>query len=444
MEINKSFLKTRLTCPSCLHEEVVKMGEVEHNSTVECPECGESYTYNLNCFFDYKVYSEISPVAFAHPLDRRSILTLRTIPGFEFCMRKMIEYGYEKFLRVNAMADDVKVTSKTCSYIHDMVVMAAKIMDIEIPDVYINQNPIPNAWTIGVEFPLITINSGLIELLNEDELFCVIAHEVTHIKCHHVLYHMLAEFLKTIAGALGVVGNTLVPLNLALFEWSRKSELTADRGALIISNNKNACVKMLMKLAGGSHYVANMINHDEFIEQAKQFQEMTKGLSLSKFYRVASTLGRTHPFPVLRAYELAQWADSEDYFKIFNGEYPTKETADEGNGSGIVKKCPHCGYEVEEDIFYCIRCGQIIKRLEDQYGISPTGKAMRRLKDGVKTVFSGFNRRSREEEIEFKKNVCPVCKSEYYDESVKFCPNDGSPLISEQAEPPPLPRDRNF
>ena len=104
------------------------------------------------------------------------------------------------------------------------------------------------ASTFGIEYPMILIQSGLIDLLTDDELYAVIAHEITHIKCHHVLYHMLADFLVNASSLLGLVGGFIIPLNLALLEWSRKAELSADRGALIVTNNKDASIKLLMKL----------------------------------------------------------------------------------------------------------------------------------------------------------------------------------------------------
>jgi len=278
--INRSHISTKILCPNCSFEKIVSISKYKKNSQIKCPQpkCNSKFLYKINCIFDSHQYSDISPDAFTHPLDRKAISALRKIPGFDFALKKMMAYGYEKILRVNSMADDVKVTPKTCGYIYEMVEHAAKCIGISQPDVFINQDPYPNAFTFGIEYPIISIQSGLIELLSEDELFAVIAHEVTHIKCHHVLYKMLANFLVDASSLLGLAGGLIIPLNIALLEWSRKAELSADRGALIVTNNKDASIKLLMKLAGGSAQLSEMIDEAEFVSQAEQFEKMTKGI----------------------------------------------------------------------------------------------------------------------------------------------------------------------
>ena len=308
-----------ISCSSCSFQKRVSVSKYKPGTKLICPQCQARFRHEWKLVFDDNLYEDISPRAFTHPLDRRAIAAVRKVPGIDFAIRKMMEFGYEKIVRVNAMADDVKVTPKTCGYIHDMAEQAAKCLGVALPDVYINQDPVPNAWTIGTEFPMITIQSGLIELLNEDELYAVVAHEMGHIKCLHVLYHMLADFLTTVAANLGVAGYIIIPLNLALLEWSRKSELSADRAALLVTNNKDSIIKLLMKLAGGSRHLSRLIDEDEFVTQAEQFERLTEGVGLNKFYRVVSNITRTHPFPVLRGYEINKWAESEEYAQIRDG-----------------------------------------------------------------------------------------------------------------------------
>ncbi len=427
--ISESCLKTIVSCPDCTYKKKVSLGRHKDLEEVKCPDCGYRFRYRLNCIFEGENYTGISPKAFSHPLDKKSIEALRNIPLFETCVRKMIQYGYEKFLRVNAMADDVKVSPRTCSYIHDMATIAARRIDIEIPDVYLNHDPHPNAYTFGIEYPMVTVTSGLIELMDENELFCVIAHEITHIKCHHVLYHMLARFLSSVAGSLGLIGSGLVPINLALFEWSRKSELTADRGALLISNNRQACVKMLMKLAGGSEDIAEMIDAKDFVTQAEQFQQMTRGLSLNKFYRVASTLTRTHPFPVLRAYELNKWADSEEYHNICSGNYDRFKAENDKKQRMGERKCPHCGHLNPDKITYCQRCAQILDRLSVQYDPTISTKTFRKVRRGFHNTLERISSRNKKELPRIAKKICPECNT-IYGEEASFCIADGSALIS--------------
>lgn len=435
-EIKQSKVLTKISCPKCSHEKNISISTYKNNSKLKCPipECGTEFTYKLNCSFDSHQYEDISPDAFTHPLDRKTISVLRKVPGIDFALRKMMEYGYEKILRINSMADDVKVTPTTCGYIHDMVEQACKCLGITLPDVFINQNPYPNAFTFGDKYPLISIQSGLIELLTEDELYAVIAHEVTHIKCHHVLYHMLANFLVNASSLLGIVGGFIIPLNLALLEWSRKAELSADRGSLMITNNKDASIKFLMKLAGGSAQLSEMIDQSEFITQAQQFEKMTEGINLNKFFRMASNITRTHPFPVLRAYEINKWADGEEYALIFNGDYK-KQESEKAKKTHKIKKCPHCGKEIKSEIKYCDGCGQNPNKLKNQYGKVGFENLKNGIKGGIKDAKEFFVNKKNEEMMLDVKKVCPICKTEFHDDPHrKVCPIDGMRLVEDQTE----------
>ncbi|MCR5038646.1 MAG: M48 family metalloprotease, partial [Bacteroidales bacterium] len=82
-------------------------------------------------------------------------------------------------------------------------------------------DPIPNAWTFGDTRIYITLTSGLVDMLTDEELDSVIAHECGHILCRHVLYHTVAEWVKSGLASLGILGSLAVPIEYALLYWSR-------------------------------------------------------------------------------------------------------------------------------------------------------------------------------------------------------------------------------
>jgi len=433
--IKKSNITTKISCPNCSFEKIVPISKYKNNAKIKCPHsgCNTIFSHKINCVFDSHHYSDISPDAFTHSLDRKAISAVRKVPGVDYALKKMMEYGYEKILRVNSMADDVKVTPKTCSYIHDMVEQSSKCLGISQPDLFINQNPNPNAFTFGIEYPIISIQSGLIELLTEDELYAVVAHETTHIKCHHVLYHMLTDFLVDAANVLGVVGGFLIPLKLTLLEWSRKAELSADRGALLVTNNKDASIKLLMKLAGGSAQLSELIDEADFLSQAEQFEKMTEGIGLNKVYRIASNITRTHPFPVVRAYEINKWADSEEYKSIYNGDYKKRSEAIASETYNITE-CPHCGKKLKANDMYCDNCGQNTNNLKNQYGQSGYECFVDGIRGGATTVLNYLSSGKDPKNSAFNKKVCPQCNTEFFEPDTQFCPIDGNELIEDRRD----------
>ncbi len=341
--------------------EGIDFADPDLQSLRKCPQCSAPLKSTKELIFPKHYYQDLSPMAFMHPLDKSAIDSLRSMPMVNTLIKKMNEYGYEKAIRLLSLADDVLVTSKSCSYIYNMVNAGCKTLDIqEQPDTFINQDPVANAYARGVVKPMITITSGLIDLMTEDELYAVIAHELGHIKCEHVLYSMLLVFMIEFANQLGPAGFIVDALDLPLLAWFRKSELSADRAALIVTNNSDVCTKTLMKLAGGSTSIAKHIHFNDFLEQADKFEKITSGINIDRLMKIIFTMRQTHPFPVLRASEINKWKDSLEFKKIKKGLYEKIELV--RGLEMIIKPCPHCGEDISKDAEWCINCFELIEK----------------------------------------------------------------------------------
>jgi len=156
-----------------------------------------------------------------------------------------------------------------------------------------------------------------------------------------------------------------------------------------------------------------------------------KGIGLNKFYKVAYNIKRTHPFPVLRAYELNKWGNSEEYKSIYSGNYEsrTEETSPETH---TLKKCPHCKEKIDVTLIYCNNCGQNTNRLKNQYDQSGYESFVTGIKDGVNNVVSYFGSKKGLKQSESNKKVCPKCNTEFFDPEIRFCPIDGNELIEDR------------
>ena len=96
----------------------------------------------------------------------------------------------------------------------------------------------------------ITLTSNLVEMMSEEELKAIIAHECGHILCRHVLYHTVVRWLQSGVAYLGLLGTIAAPVEYAMLYWSRKSELSADRAASIITS-PDVVASTMARLAGG-------------------------------------------------------------------------------------------------------------------------------------------------------------------------------------------------
>jgi Zn-dependent protease with chaperone function len=143
----------------------------------------------------------------------------------------------------------------------------------ERPQLYIRQSPEVNAYAIGFEKPFIVINSAMVELLDRDELRFIIAHEVGHIISGHTTYRTIALILITVGlnGLPFLAGLALLPFQIALLEWYRKSELSSDRAGLLGVQDVRVAQNAFFKMAGGGA-LGSTIDLDAFLVQAREYE----------------------------------------------------------------------------------------------------------------------------------------------------------------------------
>lgn len=258
-----------------------------------------------------RTFPHLTLADFQHPEDQAATEALRSVPGLDLVISKVMEYGFERLYYLENIAGSVRVTKNMFGRLYRSLQWGCKILGVDEPELYVTVDPVPNAFTFGHTKPFIMLTSGLVDMLDDEERFFVIGHELGHIKAEHVLYTMLARNIAAIVAMIGqatlgigaLLGQGLV---YALYEWYRKSELTADRAGLLCAQDMEPCTRTFMKLAGGTSRLYQEMDQAEFLSQIRAYEDTDRS-TLSKAYKVLLTLNRTHPFPILRAQQLDLW-----------------------------------------------------------------------------------------------------------------------------------------
>ncbi len=270
-------------------------------------------------------FPQIAGVSWEHPADRAALQTLRAVPGFDDVVRKIVAFlGGERGIRLLFQGNAVRAGVQQYPRAHGLHVEVAATFDWpRLPELYVSQTPVFNAGAYGVDDPFIVLHSAALELLDEEELRALIAHEMGHVVSGHSLYRTIAEILLSVSlGALPfLAGIALLPIRLAILEWSRKAELSSDRAGLLGSQNILASQQLFMKMAGGYRGAleSGQMALDPFVTQASEYVGTNEGLDI--IYKILNTLALTHPMHTVRAAELQQWVASGDYERILRGEY---------------------------------------------------------------------------------------------------------------------------
>ncbi len=161
-----------------------------------------------------------------------------------------------------------------------------------------------NAYTFGLTKPnVVVVYSGLLNLMDEDELRFVVGHELGHVALGHT-------WLNTVLGGMGGVPVSLgaaVILTFAFRWWNRACEYSCDRAGLIACGSLPKAISALVKLAVGD------VDTEAELQTALQVVEAEDD---SAWNLLANTLS-THPLIAQRIAELRKFAASAEYRSLF-------------------------------------------------------------------------------------------------------------------------------
>lgn len=168
----------------------------------------------------------------------------------------------------------IPVDEKTAPGLYGTVKKLATRAKLPMPKVYMINTDVPNAFATGrnPEHAVVAVNRGLANMLNQEELEGVLAHELTHVKNRDILISTIAATMASMITMIarwgmffgggrdengnsrnpifGILVMILAPLAAGLIQMavSRSREYKADEGGGIISGNPDALADALLKI----------------------------------------------------------------------------------------------------------------------------------------------------------------------------------------------------
>jgi Zn-dependent protease with chaperone function len=267
----------------------------------------------------------ISSRAYEHPADRSALVALRKLTGFDTILRNLAGLFSDRSLRLMFLASSVRASEQQFPHLYQTMLDGAYILDLKtVPELFITQDPTVNAMALGTDKPFIVLNTGLVDLMDPEEIRWVIGHELGHVLSGHTVYRTMLYYLVALASRLALVPFAWIGLKAVIWgleEWHRKSELSSDRAGLLAGQDVPAARRALMKLAGGPQLAE--LSHDEFLRQAREYDavpDVREGL-----LKLLQLIGQTHPFAVVRFAEIDRWASEGEYRDILAGNYPRRD-----------------------------------------------------------------------------------------------------------------------
>lgn len=292
----------------------------------------------------------LQAASFQHPVDEQALARLRDTAPLQLASR-LLQPVVGAMARSELGADVVGgdlVDGRLTRLLHE----AAEVLDIEhAPELFVRRTSMPNAYAfagVGEPFegaggpwaerhsrPFIVVTTGLLQVLDDDELRCVMAHELGHCKCQHGNFMCLAHVLT---GAVSfVMGPGVAEVHRrALLQWQRCAELSSDRAALLVAQDEKVVISALSKLAAqGRPRGAGKAGRAPGAElppldgPKAWADRLMRGDTLILLDALLAS-GRTHPMLQTRQRHILDFVRSDTYRDLLASAAPVSPTAAAG------------------------------------------------------------------------------------------------------------------
>ena len=269
---------------------------------------------------DYKLY--------LHDSDKAAMAALKAIPGFSQVMKAFMKIWSEQQFRLINMSTNLHLNNNQMAKYYNMLPPICEKLGIDVPELFVELDVNPNAYTYGDTKPFIVITSGLFETLPDELIPTVLAHECGHIACHHTLYTTMGRAILngTSSFVSGLVNIAMYPIQLAFAYWMRCSEFSADRAAIICDGTAEKNTEVMMRFAGYDKDIMAEANVETFMEQALEYKSLVNNNAWNKTLEFILFQNYDHPLNAVRAYEGKEWEQSERYQNIL--EYVTSKSSE--------------------------------------------------------------------------------------------------------------------
>lgn len=288
----------------------------------------ESPLLNVNCDFQSWLQNKKCEVGkhkvgkyewdYSYPVDLELRRTLENMHGFMGFAKKVASTYARRQIDL-ANRNWLAVGPNQFHEVYDIGKDCAKRLGIGVPNIYISNDNVFNAYTVASDDldPVIVINSLLLERYSLPELKCIIAHECGHIHNYHTTFSIISELLANgtlIGGGLAGLGQLPIALltkgtQLTLKKWSRAAEVTADRAALLCCDNVDDAFQAIGRLLYGAARVEDRVDTRLDIESLRE-QLILAESSAKKIDELVAS----HPISTKRVFAMMEFAQSEVFY----------------------------------------------------------------------------------------------------------------------------------
>ena len=380
-QLNFSFPIGSFLCSVCSSKSIIPKNN-------KCPQCGRKTEEGNLCdrckkIEEFKKGFYFSKEEYEHPEDKKALEALHKIKVIQVLASQISKRLGKPW--IESQLTGIKISEQQFPDVYKLAQKAARLVCLPVlPDIYIGGESYWEANTYGTEDDsFVVLSPMMIRIFSPLELLFVLAHELAHVRSGHALYKTVAEIISgkarpgqglTSRGILGILNiQKLITMSveLPLLAWSRLSEISADKAALIAVGDLEIARKVLLIIALRSKDVYNKINISAYLKQQEELD--------SKITKLSEFLSQSSPYIATRIKFITEFYNTDQFKQIQERllkdpqtkklketlikttttiDEESKKTASSIEERIISGKCPYCKKEFK------IKCKKLLPKIK--------------------------------------------------------------------------------
>ncbi len=161
--------------------------------------------------------------------------------------------------QLKKLGPTAKVWANNLPHYHRMLTRLSKLADLHpAPDMYVLEEEAPYIYSLPGRKATIIATTALAEVLAPEEVEVLVAHEIGHIKSHHLRLDLAMTFVDNVNPLLKFAFGPVTVWRVLMGSWRDVIEYSADRVAILLTQNPVALMRAIIKSAAAADEQAEL------------------------------------------------------------------------------------------------------------------------------------------------------------------------------------------
>ncbi len=205
-----------------------------------------------------------------------------------------------------------KVMGNNHPQLHRLLTEQCQVLGLSRPpDMYVLDEESPYMYSFPGKAGTVIVTKPMLEVLSDEEFATLLAHELGHIKSHHLHLALAMIYVENLNPLLQLVFGPVAVWVRLMGAWRDVIDYTADRLSLLVTRNPAVLMRAIVKSAAATDEQADLSQEEIEAYLASGADLETDAAQMERFFKISQFV-KNQPNLRDRIEEIREYSASEE------------------------------------------------------------------------------------------------------------------------------------